>query len=79
MATIFRDSKNRTVAIGDILKVFHFIGAVRRQRHYMYKVAVEKDGHLVAMDIKELALLGFDKAHTCRMEYVGDFEILEKD
>lgn len=45
----------------------------------MYKVAVEKDGHLVAMDIKELALLGFDKAHTCRMEYVGDFEILEKD
>jgi len=32
--------KNRLpIAVGDILKVFHFIGA-RRKRHYMYKQVI---------------------------------------
>lgn len=33
------DKTNRPIAPGDVLKVFHFIGA-RRKRHYMYKQAV---------------------------------------
>lgn len=53
----------------DILKVFHFVGS-RRKKHYMYKIAVKKNEHLVAMDILELAEKGFDKAHTCRLEFL---------
>lgn len=34
------DKFGRQILPGDILKVFHFIGA-RRKRHYMYKQAIE--------------------------------------
>lgn len=36
------DKNGREILIGDVLKVFHFIGS-RRKRHYMYK-------HVVGMD-----------------------------
>ena len=35
-----RDQTGREIKPGDVLKVFHFVGA-RRKRHYMYKQAVE--------------------------------------
>lgn len=33
------DARGQEIAAGDVLKVFHFVGA-RRKRHYMYKQAV---------------------------------------
>lgn len=76
---IYRDKNGKRIEAGDILKVFHFIGS-RNRHHFMYKVAVEKNGELVGMDIKELAMLGFDKAHTYRLASCSleGTEILEK-
>lgn len=34
------DKNGRPIKVGDVLKVFHFIGA-RRKRHYMYKHVVD--------------------------------------
>jgi hypothetical protein len=39
MANLY-DAKGRPIMRGDILKVFHFIGA-RGKRHYMYKQALD--------------------------------------
>ena len=38
------DKTGRKIVPGDVLKVFHFIGA-RRKRHYMYKQAIEYRPH----------------------------------
>ncbi|HKF95121.1 MAG TPA: hypothetical protein VKB96_11095 [Gammaproteobacteria bacterium] len=35
------DKHGREIMIGDIIKVFHFIGA-RRKRHYMYKQVIRE-------------------------------------
>lgn len=64
---IYRDKRGRKIEQGSVLKVFHFTGA-RRKRYFMYKVAVLKEGKLVAMDITELATKGFEVAHACRLE-----------
>ena len=34
-----RDKNGKEIRIGDVLKVFHFIGA-RRKKHYMYKQVI---------------------------------------
>lgn len=39
MANLY-DKSGRQIMRGDILKVFHFVGA-RRKRHYMYKQALD--------------------------------------
>lgn len=38
------DKNKRKIEPGNVLKVFHFVGA-RRRRHYMYKQAVEYQPH----------------------------------
>ena len=38
------DKHKREIKPGNVLKVFHFVGA-RRKRHYMYKQAVEYRPH----------------------------------
>ena len=40
MSAIY-DKNRREIMRGDIVKVFHFVGA-RRKRHYMYKQVVEE-------------------------------------
>ncbi len=39
MANLY-DKNGRQIMRGDVLKVFHFVGA-RRKRHYMYKQALD--------------------------------------
>lgn len=39
MANLF-DAAGRQIMRGDVLKVFHFVGA-RKKRHYMYKQALD--------------------------------------
>lgn len=41
------DKRGIEIEPGDILKVFHFVGA-RRKRYYMYKMAIEVGGELYA-------------------------------
>lgn len=42
--TPLKDEKGREIRPGDVLKVFHFVGA-RRKRHYMYKQAIGYEKH----------------------------------
>lgn len=35
------DKKGRPIMPGDLLKIFHFVAAVRRQKKYMYKLVKE--------------------------------------
>ena len=44
MAVELFDKHKRKIEPGNVLKVFHFVGA-RRKRHYLYKQAVEYRSH----------------------------------
>jgi hypothetical protein len=41
MGEMTYDKTGREIMQGDVLKVFHFVGA-RRKRHYMYKQVIEE-------------------------------------
>lgn len=75
------DKNRRPIRPGDVLKVFHFVGA-RRKRYYMHKLVVEHDGELCGVDICDLATKPLAEAHsyhlTCHQrEGGGDIEIVE--
>lgn len=36
------DKKHRPVAVGDVLKIDHYIARVRREKVYMYKLVIER-------------------------------------
>ena len=38
------DKNGREILVGDILKVFHYTAAVRREKCYMYKQVLERKG-----------------------------------
>lgn len=40
----YYDKNGKQILVGDLLKVFHFIGS-RRKKHYMYQVAVMEDSN----------------------------------
>lgn len=78
------DKNGRPIKVGDVLKVFHFIGA-RRKRHYMYKHVVgtrpSKDGgeflvishlNLKPLDGRDAGYWIFQEGHTDR-----DIEIVQ--
>lgn len=41
----YYDKNGKQILVGDLLKVFHFIGA-RRKKHYMYQVVVMEDSDI---------------------------------
>ncbi len=55
MSNPIYDKNGRQVFEGDLLKIFHFIGA-RRKKYYMYKIVVKNDNFLLAADPRDLAL-----------------------
>lgn len=69
-----RDKHGRRVQPGDVVKVFHFIGA-RRKKHYMYKTIVETQQGVLAACSSELGTKPFP--HTCQLSALGDFEIVQ--
>lgn len=71
----FYDKNRRPVLVGDVLKVFHFIGA-RKKRYYMYKVAMKRGDGLRAVDVTELGQ-GVKDPHSCPMSALGEFEIVQ--
>lgn len=68
-----RDEKGREIRVGDVLKVFHFVGA-RRKRHYMYKQALryqENDAgnaYLLVSHLNEPFLTEFKIGENCFLE-----------
>lgn len=49
-----KDKDGRRIEPGDVLKVFHFVGA-RRKRHYMYKQALRYEkGRLVISHLNRI-------------------------
>lgn len=78
--TTLLDKNNRQIMPGDVVKVFHFIGA-RNKKHYMYKIIHELDGHLYGAHAhnvhKDGISLGNSYAlprESCRLD---DYEIVE--
>jgi len=63
----FLDKKGHEIEEGDVIKVFHFIGA-RKKKHYMYKVIIKKQERLLCYCISELALKGKELGHSCPIE-----------
>lgn len=52
---VVRDKSGTAIKPGDVLKVFHFVGA-RRKRHYMYKQAIAYErGRLKVSHLNRLA------------------------
>lgn len=37
------DKRGVRIMPGDLLKVFHFVAALRREKHYMYHVVIEEE------------------------------------
>jgi len=69
-----RDIYGREIMVGDLLKIFHYIG-VRRQKHYMYK-------YVLSVDTKRITLLHLNVAGDyCNMLNDGekhyDIEIVQ--
>jgi hypothetical protein len=71
-----KDKFGRRIEPGDVLKVFHFIGA-RGKHYYMYKLVYEHEGYLrcahLSGNLPKYGMHGFD----CRVLSDTDFEIIE--
>lgn len=67
------DEHGREIHVGDVLKVFHFIGS-RRKRHYMYKQAIRYQehegggGYLLVSHLNEPCLTEFKIGENCFLE-----------
>jgi len=79
------DKNGRPVVAGDIIKVWHFV-AYNRRRCYMYKKVfrISDEGDLdpqgrflYALDLQELGMKPLDRVHKCRIDLVGEFEIID--
>lgn len=77
-----RDKIGRRIEPGDVLKVFHFVGA-RRKRHYMYQQAMGYDkgrlaiSHLNRVDENEPWELGKNYYTVGADEHLRDYEIVQ--
>lgn len=77
-AAIF-DKNGREIMPGDVLKVFHFIGA-RRKRHYMYKQAMGTCRFGSNMQYMVFDHLNLDAEHyyeCCDGRSLPDYEIVQ--
>lgn len=77
------DKNSYPIYPGDVLKVFHFIAARRRERMYMYKLVVEMNGKLMGVSIHDIPRLGYNEAHNYPLKWntkdgrLEDSEIVE--
>lgn len=71
------DKHGRPVMVGDVLKVYHFTAA-RNRRVYMYKIAADVPGlGFRAVHLTDLATRDLRAAHSCGLDHLGDFEIVD--
>lgn len=70
----YYDSKLRPIHKGDLLKVFHFIGA-RNKKHYMYKIAVDFGYDcLFGVPAHEIGLKDTKECHKYPLSYGANGE-----
>jgi hypothetical protein len=76
------DKDGRRIEPGDVLKVFHYVGA-RRKRHYMYKQALRYErgrlviSHLNRVDDGEPWEIGKNFYTVLESECLNDHEIVQ--
>ena len=71
------DTNGVPVAVGDIVKVFHFTAA-RRRKVYMYKLVADVPGvGIRAVDLGESVTKGISKAHGCPLNAIGDYWVID--
>lgn len=77
-----RDKTGRNIEPGDVLKVFHFIGA-RGKRHHMYQQALRYAkgrlliSHLNRIDDREPWEIGRNYYSVGENEHLHDYEIVQ--
>lgn len=74
-----RDKNGRQIERGDILKVFHFIGA-RKKRHFMYKQALGTKTFGSGTEYMMFSHLGLDDKYyvePCNGQCLADYEIMQ--
>lgn len=65
------DSKGVPILPGDLLRSDHFIGE-RRKKHYLYHVAVNRDGSMYAVPCCHLEPTLSRSGGECLIRYLGD-------
>lgn len=76
---IRRDKMGREIRPGDLLKVFHFIGA-RNKKHYMYKIAHSINIYLYAAHAHQTYKKGLSLKNSYylpKKEFLNDYEIID--
>lgn len=72
----FYDKKGYRIYPGDVLKVYHFTSALRRERRYMYKLVIEKAAMLWGVAITELNKKELREAHRYRLKWSSQNDFL---
>lgn len=79
MANIF-DKTGREIMVGDILKVYHFTAAIRRQKFYMYKQVTEAGKFRDGTDILKVSHLDLSNDGynlICDGSHLSNHEIVQ--
>ncbi|MGM4936262.1 hypothetical protein [Rhizobium sp. 768_B6_N1_8] len=74
------DKTGRAIAVGDVLKVYHFTAALRRKKHYMYKQVVANDNFrdgTPVLRVSHLDLSGDGYTLICDGSHLADYEIVQ--
>jgi hypothetical protein len=70
------DKNGRTIYPGDLLKTYHFTG-IHHKKHYLYHVAVQREGVLLAIPVSELEPSLIGQGGVCPIDQLGrDVEII---
>lgn len=69
------DKNGREIMRGDIVKVFHFVAALRRKKHYMYKQALGIERGRMRFSHLDLDDEWYCEAADGRM--LADYEIVD--
>ncbi|MGO8211860.1 hypothetical protein ACC782_33810 [Rhizobium ruizarguesonis] len=78
--TALYDKAGRVIMVGDVLKVYHFTGA-RRKQHFMYKQVVSKglfaDQETPYLAVSHLDLTDDFYTLVCNGKHLPDYEIIQ--
>lgn len=67
MSETYYDRKGIPIWEGDVLKIYHYTSPARRERRYMYKLAVKIDGAFYCVHINNIPEHGIGKSNAYRM------------
>ncbi|MDD5006606.1 MAG: hypothetical protein PHS93_09410 [Candidatus Omnitrophica bacterium] len=75
------DKNRRPIEVGDVLKIFHFTAALRREAIYMYKQVLRKTQLQRGSFVFEMSHLEDQEGSPCRMliddKVHDDYEIVQ--